>query len=86
VTPRSGVGNPVNVGTGDCQRDGNESLCGHAVQQTQRSLILQSQLCSWTSATPWGPAAGRLLAGRRLVRRLRLRMIEGRPERQARHH
>jgi hypothetical protein len=37
VTPRSGVGNPVNVGTGDCQRDGNESLFGHhAAQQTQR--------------------------------------------------
>ena len=34
VAPRSCVGNPVNVGTGDCQRDGNESLCGHATQQT----------------------------------------------------
>jgi hypothetical protein len=34
AAPRSGVGNPVNVGTGDCQRDGNEPLCGHAAQQT----------------------------------------------------
>ena len=30
VAPRSGVGNPVNVGTGDYQRDSNEPLCGHA--------------------------------------------------------
>jgi hypothetical protein len=29
VAPRRGVGNPVNVGTGDCQCDGNEPLCGH---------------------------------------------------------
>ena len=34
MAPRSGVGNPVNVGTSDCQRDDNESLCGHAAQQT----------------------------------------------------
>jgi hypothetical protein len=33
VAPRSGVGNPVNVGTCDCQRDGNEALCSHAAQQ-----------------------------------------------------
>jgi hypothetical protein len=30
VAPRSGVGKPVNGGTGDCQRDGNKPLCGHA--------------------------------------------------------
>jgi hypothetical protein len=33
VAPRSGVGNPVNVGTGDCQHDGYEPLCGHAAQR-----------------------------------------------------
>jgi hypothetical protein len=34
VAPRSGVGNSVKVGTGDCHRDGNEPLFGHAAQPT----------------------------------------------------
>ena len=33
VAPGSGVGNPMNVGTCDCQGDGREPLCDHAAQQ-----------------------------------------------------